>query len=97
MNVLGIPFSCHLDILKATEEEGKWIVEGFAATSDFDLQDDIITHDAIETSARDLIENSTVLLNHDTDASIGKVLVSEARKGVRAICAICTSARSTSS
>ena len=77
----AINFDCSLDILNAYEDKGRWIVEGFAATSDFDLQEDIITQQAIEASARDLIENSTVLHNHNPNESIGKVEKSEARKG----------------
>ena len=58
----AIPFECNIDVLKSYEEGERWIVEGFAATSDFDLQDDIITQQAIKASARDLMQNSTVLL-----------------------------------
>lgn len=76
-----VSFECSVDIQKAYEDEGSWIVEGFAATSDFDLQEDIITQQAIEASARDLIENSTVLHNHNPDEAIGKVERSEAREG----------------
>ena len=76
-----VRFECSIDIDKAYEDEGNWIVEGFAATSDFDLQEDIITQQAIEASAKDLIENSTVLHNHNADEAIGKVEKSEAREG----------------
>ncbi|MHC5055987.1 MAG: DNA adenine methylase [Planctomycetota bacterium] len=58
---LPVPFECAVDITKSYEEDGTWIVEGYAATSDFDLQEDIITEEAILASAKDLIENSTVL------------------------------------
>ena len=74
-------FDCYLDVVKAYEEGGRWIVEGLAATTDFDLQDDIVSQEAIESSAKDLIESSTVLHNHDPDESIGKVLDSKARSG----------------
>ncbi len=76
-----IPFVCELELTKAIDEGGRWIVEGFAATSDFDLQEDVITPEAIEASSKDLLENSTVLLNHDSDQAIGKTLESEAREG----------------
>lgn len=76
-----VSFECSIDIQKAYEDGGRWIVEGFAATSDFDLQEDIITQQAIEASAKDLIENSTVLHNHNPDEAIGKVEKSEAREG----------------
>jgi HK97 family phage prohead protease len=77
--VLPVNFECPFDITKAYEEEGRWIVEGYAATSDFDMQEDIITEEAIRASARDLLENSTVLHNHNPDEAIGKVLSSGAR------------------
>lgn len=77
--MLPVNFECPFDITKAYEEEGRWIVEGYAATSDFDMQEDIITEEAIRASARDLLENSTVLHNHNPDEAIGKVLSSDAR------------------
>ena len=76
-----IQFECSLDIHKAYEEKDRWIVEGMAATSDFDLQEDIISQQAIEESAKDLLGNSTVLHNHNPNESIGKVERSQARKG----------------
>ncbi len=79
--MLPVNFEYAIDIVKAYEEEGKWVVEGYAATTDFDMQQDIITEEAIRASARDLIENSTVLHNHNPDEAIGKVLESRARKG----------------
>lgn len=77
--MLPVNFECPFDITKAYEDEGRWIVEGYAATSDFDMQEDIITEEAIRASARDLLENSTVLHNHNPDEAIGKVLASDAR------------------
>ncbi|MGQ9589940.1 MAG: HK97 family phage prohead protease [Planctomycetota bacterium] len=77
--MLPVNFECPFDITKAYEEEGRWIVEGYAATSDFDMQEDIITEGAIRASASDLLENSTVLHNHNPDEAIGKVLSSDAR------------------
>jgi HK97 family phage prohead protease len=79
--MLPVNFECPVEITKAYEdEEGLWIVEGYAATTDFDLQDDVISEEAIKASARDLLENSTVLHNHNTDEAIGRVLASRARK-----------------
>ncbi|MBW2109283.1 MAG: HK97 family phage prohead protease, partial [Deltaproteobacteria bacterium] len=74
-------FEYPVEISKAYEEEGNWIVEGYAATSDFDMQEDIITEEAIRASSRDLIENSTVLHNHNPDEAIGRVLSSRAKSG----------------
>ena len=76
-----VNFECPFDITKAYEEKGRWIVEGYAATTDFDMQEDIITEEAISASAKDLLENSTVLHNHNPDEAIGKVLESQARPG----------------
>jgi len=79
--MIAVNFEYPVEIAKAYEDDGRWIVEGYAATSDFDMQEDIITQDAIRGSARDLIENSTVLHNHNPDEAIGRVLESKARKG----------------
>ncbi|MBI2933004.1 MAG: HK97 family phage prohead protease [Planctomycetes bacterium] len=76
-----VNFECAIEITKAYEDEGRWIVEGYAATSDFDMQEDIITEEAISASAKDLLENSTVLHNHNADEAIGTVLESQARPG----------------
>jgi HK97 family phage prohead protease len=76
-----VNFECPVEITKAYEEKGRWIVEGYAATTDFDMQEDIITEEAISASAKDLLENSTVLHNHNPDEAIGKVLESQARPG----------------
>ena len=76
-----VNFECPFDITKAYEEKGRWVVEGYAATTDFDMQEDIITEEAISASAKDLLENSTVLHNHNPDEAIGKVLESQARPG----------------
>lgn len=75
MKKLNIPFNALLDIRKAgTTDKGDWIVEGFCATSDLDLQGDVITEEALDASAKDLLENSTVLFNHDENRPIGKVV-----------------------
>ena len=76
-----VNFECPFDITKAYEEKGRWVVEGYAATTDFDMQEDIITEEAISASAKDLLENSTVLHNHNPDEAIGRVLESQARPG----------------
>lgn len=76
-----VNFEYPFEITKAYEEKGRWIVEGYAATTDFDMQEDIITEEAISASAKDLLENSTVLHNHNPDEAIGKVLESQARPG----------------
>lgn len=68
-----ISFAFPLEVIKQAEQEGEFHVVGYAATTDFDLQGDIITEDALKGSAIDLLKNSTVLLNHDLKRPIGKV------------------------
>jgi len=80
MTKLTIPFEMELDMLKASEEKGEWYVEGFCGSTELDLQGDIITEEAFKKSEKDLLENSTVLWNHDVDQVIGKVTETEARK-----------------
>lgn len=82
MKTATFPFFANLDIIKSEEDDaGRWIIEGFASTTDADLQDEVVSQEAIEGSAKDLEGNSTVLLNHDQKEPIGRVLESEARKG----------------
>lgn len=76
-NIKEIPFSFPLEILKQVEEAGDFHIVGYAATSDFDMQGDIITEEALRASQLDLIKNSTVLLNHDIKIPIGKVIKAE--------------------
>lgn len=70
-------FSFPLEILKQIEEGGEFHIVGYAATTDFDLQGDVITEEALQNSSPDLLKNSTVLLNHDIEAPIGKVTKAE--------------------
>ena len=82
---MNIGFRVPLDIVKKYEifkaEEGKeekkesqWIVEGFCGTTDFDLSGDIITEEAFQHSEQDLLQNSTLLENHNTDKRVGRIL-----------------------
>jgi HK97 family phage prohead protease len=80
MSELSIPFEIQLDLLKAKEEKGDWYVEGFCGSTEIDLQGDIITEDAFKKSEKDLLQNSTVLWNHDVNQVIGRVAETEARK-----------------
>jgi len=71
----SIPVDFIVDFVKSSQDaSGNWYIEGFAATSDFDLQGDIITEAALQNSVNNLIENSTVLLNHDDAQPIGKTV-----------------------
>ena len=68
-----IPFTFPLEVLKQVELESGFHVVGYAATTDFDMQGDIITEDALQNASLDLVKNSTVLLNHDLTKPIGRV------------------------
>jgi HK97 family phage prohead protease len=72
-----LEFTFPLEIMKQTEESGEFHIVGYAATTDFDLQGDVITEEALKNSSPDLLKNSTVLLNHDIEKSIGKVTKAE--------------------
>jgi len=72
-----VPFTFPLEILKQEEESGEFHIVGYAATTDFDMQGDIITDEALKASSLDLLKNSTVLLNHDIKKPIGKVTKAE--------------------
>lgn len=69
-----VPFTVSLDIFKQAEEAGEFHVVGYAATTDFDKQGDIITAEALKAAVEDLLKNSTVLLNHDLKRPIGRVV-----------------------
>jgi len=69
----AVAFDLPISLLKAVEEGGEFHIVGYAATTDFDLQGDVITEEALADSAADLLKNSTVLLNHDLKRPIGRV------------------------
>jgi len=78
---INVPFRVPFEITKTgTSQEGDWVLEGFCATSDLDLQGDVITEAALKGSANDLLENSTVLFNHDQDKPIGKTVETKVMK-----------------
>ena len=63
-----------LEIVKAQPQSGDWVVEGFVATSDIDLQGDSITPEGLAEGAETLNEAKVLLWNHDPDSPIGKIL-----------------------
>ncbi|MFA5138341.1 MAG: HK97 family phage prohead protease [Elusimicrobiota bacterium] len=69
-----VAFTFPLDVRKSVEQAGEFHVLGYAATTDFDNQGDILAPEALEAAALDLIKNSTVLLNHDLKLPIGRVV-----------------------
>jgi len=68
-----VAFTFPVQVLKTAEADGEFHVVGYAATTDFDLQGDIITEEALKAASLDLLKNSTVLLNHDLKLPIGRV------------------------
>lgn len=75
--ITKVDFDFPLEIMKQAEEGGEFHIVGYAATTDFDLQGDVITEEALKESSLDLLKNSTVLLNHDIEQAIGKVTKAE--------------------
>ena len=75
--ITKVEFTFPLEIMKQTEESGEFHIVGYAATTDFDLQGDVITEEALKNSSLDLIKNSTVLLNHAIEFPIGRVTKAE--------------------
>jgi len=66
-----------LEIVKAQhddEDDGKWIVEGFASTSDVDEEGDVVAEEALAAAVDDLKKYPVVFYNHNTDRPIGRVL-----------------------
>jgi HK97 family phage prohead protease len=80
---LNVPFDFPITVQKQyivksdDGTEDKWYIEGYAATSDFDLQGDIISQECLKKSETQLLDNSTVLWNHKEDFPIGRVVESE--------------------
>lgn len=52
----------------------KWIVEGYVSTNIVDHMNDRVTLSGLESLAKTLDHQRTVLFNHDTDRPIGKIL-----------------------
>lgn len=69
-----VPIDFQIDICKHAVESGEFHVMGYAATSDFDKQGDILTAEALKAAKDDLLQNSTVLENHDLKRAIGRVV-----------------------
>lgn len=82
---VNFPFDAYVDVDKFYTVKqsqgpiGKWVVEGYASTSDLDSQGDIITPEAIAMGAESLKKYNTVLFNHDPDRPIGIVEKAEAQ------------------
>jgi len=73
----AIPFIAEFEIKKHSFENTNFFIEGYVSTTDYDLQGHKITPDAIRLSRDDLLTNSTVLLNHDPNRAIGKIVATK--------------------
>ncbi len=67
-------FDAKFAISRVSDEQGKWIIEGYATTADLDVDDGYITGEALIGAENDLLKYSTLLYNHDRNAELGKVL-----------------------
>jgi len=75
-----IKFEFPLQLAEKKEKEGKFIFEGFAAGNDFDLQNDIISDEALKKSIDDFKKQGKFCINH-TEEEIGKLLDCRFEKG----------------
>lgn len=73
----AVPFVAEFEIRKHEFADTKFFIEGYVSTTDYDLQGHKITPEAIKGSRDDLIKNSTMLLNHDPNRPIGKVIATK--------------------
>jgi hypothetical protein len=64
-------------IEKKVNGEAKFFLEILASTADIDLEDDVISGDALRGAQHDLLKNNTVLLGHDRDEILGATVESE--------------------
>lgn len=64
-------------IEKVEDGEEKFFLEILASTADIDLEEEIISGDALKGARHDLLKNNTVLLGHDRDVIIGSTVESE--------------------
>jgi HK97 family phage prohead protease len=72
-----IPLSFPLEVIKVDNgegEEGNWYIEGYISTDDPDLENDIITIEAMKDALKNLDDNKTILYMHDTSYPIGSIV-----------------------
>ena len=80
MGYVKIKFEFPLYLTEKKEEKERFIFEGFAAANDFDLQNDIISDQALRKCIVDFKKEGRFCLNH-TDEEIGKLLECHFKKG----------------
>jgi hypothetical protein len=70
-----------VQIGKAQEtSDGKWIIEGWASSSELDSENLRMSKQALEDMVREYGEMTTVLHNHNRDEEVGTILKAELRK-----------------
>jgi len=86
INKRGLLFKFYAPIAKTGVEivkgRERFFLEGYAATSDLDRQDEIITISALKQGAKDLLANHAVFYEHKSDEHpIGKIVKTEVIEG----------------
>jgi HK97 family phage prohead protease len=74
----NLEFKVHTPSLeKSTTKDGRRLIKGYASTSSLDRQSEIISRQALEGAAKDLMTNSTVFLEHQhASLPVAKILSS---------------------
>jgi len=71
----GLRFKFYAPTTIKSNTEEAWVIRGYAATSDLDRQNDVISPDALKKAAEELKKNTTVFYEHKHDQfPIGRVL-----------------------
>jgi HK97 family phage prohead protease len=71
---LKFSFFPALEIIKSDNVD-KWIIRGYAATSDLDRQNDVISKEALDNAVENLKQNTTVFYEHKHDEPpVGKIV-----------------------
>lgn len=75
-----IDFEYPLELSEKKDKNEHFILEGFAAANDFDLQNDIISDEALKKAAKKFVKKGKLCLNH-TKEEIGKIIDCRFEKG----------------
>lgn len=71
-----LTFKVYSSTFEKSEKDGKRLIRGYASTSDLDRQQEIISRKALEKAKNDLLNNTTVFIEHQHSAlmACGKVI-----------------------
>lgn len=69
-----VQFQVSIDNVEIRAEDWKVIIEGYASTPDIDRYNSIITTEAIAGGMENYLKNPVILLGHDMDKPIGKMV-----------------------